>query len=195
MHIVIEGQNSLTADPDNAEVKVELSLTSDTYRKSSPDAPELVATTTLTNADVLTVELRGENDSGTILENDFRMQHFTFHDLTTGSEVINRNPFPGTCEPRDVLYPYSVVELQPSKSIVTKQMLDNMSPLSDPVGQLEVGHEYRITLKPQTVWCFAGSKEELFRGKSSVPVGDLPEEKMVRLTLDSADALRLKVEA
>jgi hypothetical protein len=174
-------------------VKIELSLTSSTYRRSSPDAPELIVTTTISNADVLTLELREEQDNGTILEEGFRMEHLTFYDLTTGSEVINKDPFPGTCEPREDLWPRSVVEIQSSKPLVTRQYIEDMSPLSDPVRQLENGHEYRITLKPQTVWCFAGSKEGLFGGKESVPVGDLPEGIMVRL--ESKDELRLKVVA
>jgi hypothetical protein len=174
-------------------VKVELSLTSDTYSRSSPDAPELVVTTTITNADVLTLELREEEDNGTILEEGFRMEHFTFYDLTTDKEVINTNPFPGTCEPREDLYPYSVVELRSSKPLVTRQDFEDVNPLSDPVRQLRNGHKYRITLEPQTVWCFAGSKEELFGGKKNIPVEDLPEGVMVRL--ESADELRLKVEA
>ena len=178
---------------ENVEVKIGLSLTSSTYRRSSPDAPELIVTTTISNADVLTLELREEQDNGTILEEGFRMEHFTFYDLTTGSEVINKDPFPGTCEPREALWPRSVVEIQSSKPLVTRQYIEDMSPLSDPVRQLENGHEYRITLKPQTVWCFAGGKEELFGGKESVPVGDLPEGIMVRL--ESKDELRLKVEA
>jgi hypothetical protein len=76
---------------------------------------------------------------------------------------------------------------------VTRQDLEDASPLSDPVRQLQNGHEYRITLKPQTVWCFAGSKEELFGGRKDIPVEDLPEGMMVRL--ESADELRLEVEA
>jgi hypothetical protein len=174
-------------------VKIELSLTSDTYRRSSPDTPELIVKTTISNADVLTLELRGERDNGTILKEGFRMEHFKFYDLTTDSEVINKDPFPGTCEPREALCPRSVVEIQSSKLLVTKHDIEDMSPLSDPVRQLVNGREYRITLKPQAVWCFAGSKEELFGGKERVPVEDLPEGNMVKL--ESADELRLKVEA
>jgi len=179
----------------NAEVKIELSLTSNTYRRSSQDTPELVVKTTIGSAevDVLTIELRGDQDSGTVLEEGFRMEHFTFYDLTTNSEVINTDPFPGTCDPRDALYLYGVVEIRCSKPLVTRQDFEDVSPLSDPVRQLQNGHEYRITLKPQTVWCFAGSKEELFHGRKDVPVEDLPEGLMVRL--ESADELRLKVEA
>lgn len=173
-------------------MSIELSLTSNTYRRSATDAPELVATTTLSNAEVLTIELRAEKDNGTILENDFRIEHFTFYDITTDNEVVTNNPFPGTCEPRDALYPYNCVELKAFNPLVTKQMLDDMSPLSDPVRQLEAGHEYRITLLPQTVWYFAGSKEELFRGRSSVPAEELPEGEQV--TLKSVTELRLKVE-
>jgi hypothetical protein len=183
----------LTSVSENAEVKIELSLTSDTYQRSLADAPELVVTTTITNADVLTLELRGEQDNGSILEEDFYMDHFTFYDLTTDKEVINTNTFPGTCEPREDLYQNGVVELRPSKSLVTRRDFDDVSPLSDPVRQLENGHEYRTTLKPQEMWCFAGSKHELFGSKKYVPVEDLPEGMMVRL--ESADELRLKVEA
>lgn len=182
----------MTATIGNAEVKIELSLTSNVYRRSSSKAPELVVTATTANADVLTVELRGEKDTGTILEDGFRIEHFKFHDLGTRREVINRNPFPGTCEARFALQPYSVVELRSSSPLVVRQVLDGISPLSDPVRQLEVGHEYRITLKPQTVWCFVGSKKDLFDGKSSVDVEDLPEGALVRL--ESAVELKLKVE-
>jgi len=180
---------------ENVEVKIELALTSDTYQRSSPDAPQLVATTTITtaNVDVLTIELRGEQDNGTILEEGFRMEHFTFYDLTADSEVISKDPFPGSCDPREALYPYSVVEVRSSKPLVTRQDLEDVSPLSDPVRQLESGHAYRITLKPQTVWCFAGSKEELFGGRNHVPIKDLPDGML--LTLESADELRLKVDA
>lgn len=175
-------------------MNIGLSLTSDTYRRSSPDAPELIVTTTILNAGVLTLELREEQDNGMILEEGFRMEHFTFYDLTTDSEVISKDPFPGTCEPREVLWPRSVVEIQFSEPLVTRQGIEDMSPLSDPVRQLVSGHEYRITLKPQTVWCFAGSKEKkLFDGKENVPVEDLQEGVMVKL--ESADELRLKVEA
>jgi hypothetical protein len=65
--------------------------------------------------------------------------------------------------------------------------------LSDPVRQLKNGNEYRIMLKQQTVWCFAGSKEELFGGRNDVPVEGLPEGLIVRL--ESADELKLKVKA
>lgn len=39
---------------------------------------ELVVTTTIANADVLAVELRGEKGNGTILEDGFRIGHFNF---------------------------------------------------------------------------------------------------------------------
>lgn len=89
----------LTPTLDSAEVKIELSLTSNTYRRSSSNVPELVVTTTLADPDVLTIELRGENYNGTILEDGFRIEHFKFYDLTKRREVINKNPFPGTCDP------------------------------------------------------------------------------------------------
>ena len=94
------------------------------------------------------MELREEQDNGTILEEGFRMENFKFYDLTTDSEVVNKDPFPGTCEPREALYPRSVVEIQSPKPLVTRQDIEDMSPLSDPVRQLVNGREYRITLKP-----------------------------------------------
>jgi len=183
----------LKATIDSAEVQIELSLTSNTYRRSSRDAPELVVTTSIANADVLTIELRGEKDDGTILEDGFRIEHFKFYDLTKRREVINKNPFPGTCDARFALQSYSLVELRSSSPHVVRQVLDGISPMSDPVRQLEVGHEYRITLKPQTVWSFAGSKKDLFDGESSIDVEDLPEGTLTRL--ESATELKLKVEA
>jgi hypothetical protein len=193
MHGAARKRTSLTATLGNAEVKIELSLTSNTYRRSSSNAPELVVTATVANAEVLTLELRGEKDNGTILEDGFRMEHFNFYDLTTKREVVNNNLFPGTCEPRFALQSYSVVELRPSSPLETRQMLDGISPLSDPVRQLEVGHEYRITLKPQTVWCFVGSKKDLFGGETSICVSDLPDGILLRL--GSASELKLKVTA
>lgn len=183
----------LKATIDSAEVQIELSLTSNTYRRSSRDAPELVVTTSIANADVLTIELRGEKDDGTILEDGFRIEHFKFYDLSKRREVINKNPFPGTCNARFALQSYSLVELRSSSPHVVRQVLDGISPMSDPVRQLEVGHEYRITLKPQTVWSFAGSKKDLFDGESSIDVEDLPEGTLTRL--ESATELKLKVEA
>jgi hypothetical protein len=183
----------LKATIDSAEVQIELSLTSNTYRRSSRDAPELVVTTSIANADVLTIELRGEKDDGTILEDGFRIEHFKFYDLTKRREVINKNPFPGTCDARFALQSYSLVELRSSSPHVVRQVLDGISSMSDPVRQLEVGHEYRITLKPQTVWSFAGSKKDLFDGESSIDVEDLPEGTLTRL--ESATELKLKVEA
>ena len=176
-------------------MKVSLALTSNTYKRSSPDPskPELVVTIETSNADILTVELRGEHDSGTVLDDGFRAEHFAFYDLTTSSEVVNRDPFPGTCEPREALYLDGVLELRASESLETRQRLEDVNPLSDPVRQLEVGHEYRIILKPQTIWSFVGSKADLFSGRTQVPVAELPEGIMV--TLKTEDELILKVEA
>ena len=179
--------------PNNIEVRIEFVLTSGVYRRSSLDASELVVKSTLANADVLTVGLRGEKDSGTILEDGFRFEHFKFYDLTKRRKVINKKPFPGTCDPRFALQPYSVVELHSSKPLVARQTLDGVSLLSNPVRQLEIGHEYRITLRPQTVWSFVGSKKDLFKGKSSVDVDDLSEKALIRL--ESEIKLKLKVEA
>ena len=58
---------------------------------------------------------------------------------------------------------------------------------------LEIGHENRVTLKPQTVWSFAGSKQDLSNGGSSIDVEDLPEGALIRL--QRAAELKLNVEA
>lgn len=67
-----------------------------------------------------------------------------------------------------------------------------MSPLSDPVRLLEAGHEYRLRLKTQNIPAYMMSKEDLFRGRSSVPVEQLPE--AVMITLDCQDEVVLKIE-
>jgi hypothetical protein len=145
---VADKQTLLTASLDKPELKIELSLTSNTYRRSSSDASEMIVTATIANADILTVELRGEKDNGTILEDGFRVEHFSFHDVTKGREVINGNHFPGSCDAQFALRPYSVVELRSTSPLVARQTLDDISPLFDPVRQREAGHEYRITLNP-----------------------------------------------
>ena len=86
----------------------------------------------MSHADVFTVELRRKRDNGKILEDGFRIEHFTFNDQY---EVINKKPFPGTCEPRKALYPRRAMELQSSKSPITRQMLDDVYLLSDPIRQ------------------------------------------------------------
>jgi hypothetical protein len=179
--------------PGNIELRIKLALTSGIYRRSSLDALELVVKSKLANVDVLTVEIRGEKDNSTILEDGFRFEHFKFYDLTKRREVIDKKPFPGTCDPRFALQPYSVVELHFSKPFVARQMLDGVSPLSDSVRQLDVGHEYRITLRPQTVRSFVGSKKDLFNGKSTVDFDDLSEGALIKL--ESKTELRLKLDA
>jgi hypothetical protein len=115
--IAVDIQTLLTAALGNPDVKIELSLSSNPYRRSSSDAIELVVTTTIANVDVLAIELRGGKDNGTILEDDFRIEHFNFYDITKRREIINRNPFPGTCEARFALHPYNVVELSSSSPL------------------------------------------------------------------------------
>lgn len=175
-------------------INIKLALTSNDYRRSSPESekPYLSATSTLSTPSILTLELRGEFDSGTILVDGFRAEHFNFYDLTTSLPVV-KSPFPGTCEPRVNLRRDGVVEIHSSKPHGTSRQLEDMSPKSDPVRSLEVGHEYRITLKPQEVWCCEQSAGELFGTRESIPVEDLPDGMMAVLASD--DVLMLKVEA
>ena len=134
----------------------------------------------------------GEFDSGTILDNGFRAEHFEFYDLTTSQPVVH-SPFPGTCDPGVELAPYGVLEMVSSKPRETRQLLEDVSPLSDPVRMLENGHEYLLKLKPQTVWSYEGTKEDLFKGKEYLTEEEMPEGMMVTLACD--DELVLKVEA
>ena len=85
------------------------------------------------------------------------------------------------------------MELRSPSPHGVRQVLDGITPMSDPVRQLETGHEYRITLKPRTVWSFAGSKKDLFNGKSTVDFDDLSEGALIKL--ESKTELRLKLDA
>jgi hypothetical protein len=150
----------------------------------------LIVETRLSGVKILTIELRGEFDSGTVLQNSFRAEHFEFIEDQTGQPVVMIDPFPGTCEPREILCRDGVVELF-SKPFVTSLRLEDMSPHSDPVRQLEVGHTYRMKLKPRRLSCCKGTVEELFRGRRYVPVEELP----LLVDVMSNDELLLKVEA
>lgn len=130
-HIDVTGKHKhifLKASIDNAEVKIEISLTSKTSRRSLTDAQELVVTTTIANADVLTIELSGEKDNGTILKDSFRSEHSKFYDLTKKREVLNKNAFPSTCDPRFTLQPYSIMELRSLSPHMVRQVLDRIGP-------------------------------------------------------------------
>lgn len=64
--------------------------------------------------------------------------------------------------------------------------------MSDPVRDLRIGHKYRLRLKPQKVWAFAGTTEDLFGGRRYILVDDLPEGVMINLASD--DELVLTIE-
>ncbi|KAK4497424.1 hypothetical protein PRZ48_011875 [Zasmidium cellare] len=178
-----------------ANIDIRLSLSSNIYRRSAPldQKPSLSVTATLSTPALATFELIGEFDSGTILEEGFRVEHFDFFDLTTGQPVININPFPGTCDPHADLYLRSVVELHTSEPHVTSHVLEDVSPLSDPVRQLEIGHEYRIKLKPQRILCYDRSIADLFEDKDITPRDELLPT-AIEVVLASDDELILKVE-
>ncbi|KAK3682020.1 hypothetical protein LTR37_020646 [Vermiconidia calcicola] len=80
-------------------VEIKLSLSSNVYRRSASvsELPSIIATTTVIAPSTLTVALRGEFDSGTILEPDFRAEHFEFYDLTI-SVPVTQSPFPDLFE-------------------------------------------------------------------------------------------------
>ena len=181
-------------------LKVECSLTSNTYRRSAPDTekPRLIVKTTLFTPATVTFELIGEFDTQTILgfmahDYWFRMQNFSFVDVATGEEVINKDPFPGTCIRHGALLARSqVLEIHASEPHVTEHQLEDVSPLSDPVRQLEVGHEYVIKLIPQKIKCYEMEIEKTFQGREYVPKEELPE--AFEVVLASEDELRLKIE-
>lgn len=177
-----------------ADLTISLELTSNVYRRSddSEQWPRLLVKATLNSPEIACVELRGEFDSGTVLESSFRLEHFDFFDLTT-SQSVDKTPFEGTCEPRDFLQPRHVIEIKKGLPIATSQLLEDMNPLADPVRMLKAGHEYRIRLKEQKVWWLGRSKADLFKERTKIPVDDLPDDDPL-LKLASGDELRLRVE-
>lgn len=63
-----------------------------------------------------------------------------------------------------------------------------------PLGMLEVGHEYRISLEPVSVWWTYRTQKELLgeKGYLEVDEGEMARGPLVRV--ESGDELRLKVE-
>ncbi len=175
------------------EVVVSLALTSHIYRRSDTveNHPHLAVTAYLKSPDVIVVEIRGEFDSGTVLEDSFRLEHFEWYDLTT-DRIVDKTPFPGTCDPRLDMERWNVVELTHCHPLKTYKLLDNVDPGADPVRMLEAGHKYRIVLKPQRLWWIAKSKAELFREKKVIPIEELPHPPLLRL--ECSDELILEVE-
>ncbi|EME44009.1 hypothetical protein DOTSEDRAFT_71723 [Dothistroma septosporum NZE10] len=172
-------------------IKIFFMVTNTTYKRSAGELIQMIVTSTSTSPSTLTLELRGETDSGTVLEDGFRMEHFEFFDVTT-STFVTHDLFPGTCEPREEVYPDGVVELHKSKPLKTVQYMEDMSPLADPMRLLQAGHEYRIRLKPQKESGYAMGKADLFRGREHIPVNELPQAVVVELKSD--DEVVLKVE-
>lgn len=142
--------------------------------------------------DVLSIEIRGESDGGTVLENGFRMEHVEWIDVADGSTVEVEEPFPGTCEPRVYLEPRNVIELKKGTVLETRQLLNDTNPLSDPVNRLETGHVYYVRLKPQKVWWIAKAKDEVFQEQQEIPISELPGVPLE--VLESGDVVTIKVE-
>lgn len=128
------------------------------------------------------------------MNNFIRGEHFEWFDLTA-QRIVDKTPFPGTCEPRVELYPRDVVEIHRSEPLKTGLLLEDMNPLADPVNLLENGHEYKVRLKRQEVWGIGRSISDLFRGRdgTGVPVSDLPNVPFIALASD--DEIYIKVEA
>jgi hypothetical protein len=168
-------------------------LTSNTYRRSAldHDLPHLVVTTTLLAPSQLTVETRGQTDSGTILDDGFRAELFNFYDLTSSKPVVHEL-FPGTCDASDGLELDVAKELHASRPVIARRPLYN-GPLSEPVDILEPGHEYRLTLKPQRIRCWEMSVAEILGDSKGLVWEEMPEPMGVVLACD--DELLLKVEA
>ena len=185
----IESSNRKTGE----HVQIKVALRSNVYRRSAPisDHPQLVVTTTLLTPSLLTVEIRGEKDSGTILTDGFRAEHFNFYDLTTSKPVVY-DLFPGTCDPWDALYLDVVKEMHSFKPNVARQTLEDVNPLSDPVNILKTCHEYRLTLKAQKVRCWDRSVAEIFRDREGLSMEETPEAMEVLLACE--DELLLQVE-
>lgn len=175
-------------------VHVKVALTSNVYRRTAPPSarPQLVVTTTLLAPSPLTIEIRGETDSGTILTEDFRAELFDFYDLTT-SKPVTHDLFPGTCDAGVTLEPDNVKEIHSSIPNVARSSLDHICPTSDPVNILQTGHSYRLTLKPQAVRCWAMGIDEMFGDKEYLSNEETPEAMGVLLACE--DKLLLNVEA
>lgn len=138
------------------------------------------------------VDITGEFDSGNVLDgNVFRAEWFSFFDVTSNKSVVNIDPFPGTCNAYISLNRQDVVELSSCQIHETGITLHD-GPLSDPVRQLEAGHEYRIQLIPQKARTYACSLEQLFGNREWIPMTHwLPLAK--EIILESDDVLMLKV--
>ncbi|KAF2169658.1 hypothetical protein M409DRAFT_52176 [Zasmidium cellare ATCC 36951] len=178
-----------------ATVKIELSLTSNVYRRSAPldEKPLFCVTATLLTPKIATVELIGEFDTGTILERWFRMQHFNIHDIVTGDHVVNEDPFPGTCDPHADLYLRSVLELHASQPYILCRPMDEIDPRSDPIRDLKIGHTYRFKLQPQRILCYDRSIVDLF-GKDDYVSRDELLPTSIEMLLASDDEVILKIE-
>lgn len=175
-------------------LQIKLSLSSNIFRHSAPlsEQTSITATTALATPGTLTLDVRGEFDSQTILDQCFRAEYFEFYDLTTDAPVVH-SPFPATCDAGDYLFRRDVLEISWPTPRVTQQVLGAMNPLADPARQLEAGHEYRLRLKPQRIWCYLGSVEELFGDCGDIAWSERPEGMMI--TLASDGELVLKVES
>ena len=174
-------------------IRIEVSLTSHVYNRSSPssDRPRVVVTTTVVAPSVFTVETRSEKDSGTILDDSFRAENFQFYDLTT-SELVTHDLFPGTCDPWNVLDSTLVMELSAYKPNITQRIISHKNPLSEPVSLLKTGHRYRLTLKPQKIRCWDKSVASLFGGKDFLHEDEIP--KAMEVLLACEDQLLLEIQ-
>lgn len=166
----------MATDRSLPTLQIKLSMSSDTYSGSVQNAdelPRMEVETTLLHSQPITLDIRGEFRSETVLEDAFRFQHFEWYDLTTAQTVEN-NDFENVCDPWVTLDPQQVLTLHPNQPLVTSRLFDEISPLCDPLFKVNIGHQYQLTLKPQMVWWTEGRKEDLFGGKDALHVGDLP---------------------
>ena len=150
----------------------------------------LQVTTVLEHPRPVTVDLRGEFRSNTILEDTFYLQHFSWHD-DTDDTVLATPEQKNLSDPGEPLSPTQVITLQPGVSHVTTQVIDEVSPLCDPLIKVRLGHEYSLKLRSQRVWWVEKTIDELFGSKEILQVDDLP--KVEPLILASCDELRFMV--
>jgi hypothetical protein len=176
-------------------LRIHLSLSTPIFRRFSSlelQLPTLTVSTTLHSPHPITLDTRGPLQNGTVLTNaSFSFQHFSFYDLTTDQ------PFTYPAEEREcgntggTLSAYDLLTLQPDKEYVTYGVMEDFWV---PLGMLEVGHEYRISLEPVDVWWTYRTQKELLGGKGYLEVdeGEMARGSLVRV--ESGDELRLKVE-
>ena len=186
--------NSPGGDSVHPIIRINFSVSSDTYHRSVEEEKDLIQLKVEAVLDYprpITIDLRGQLATEVVLEDTFRFQHFEWFDLTT-RKILQTEEFRNVCDPRATLEPRQTLTLEPGKPLITTQYFDEMSPLCDPLRATKVGHQYRLRLKPQEAWWSDQTKEELFREHNVLRTDEPPQVTPVQLASD--DEVKIQVE-